>query len=151
MLKVLVYFFAALVVYIIAWTIFMLGNLFESLRRKADAETEDLKRMKLGDRVRATNDILKIIDDLVATEVAERMSFLLLANQKYNILNLNDDVNTIGKKIFESIKKEALLDDEVLVNEEYLMNYIITELTLSFTTSMKNLNIQVAANTENKT
>lgn len=149
MLNVLINLYIAIGLMSVVWTILMVGDLCKALRRKAESETKAVERMKIGDRTAATTELLKIIDELVSTEVAERMSFLLLANQKYNILNLNDDVNEIGKKIFDSLKKEALLNEEILVNEDYLMSYIVTELTLSFTTSMKQLNVQIAANSDN--
>ena len=91
----------------------------------------------------STISLLNLINQIVATEVANLMLQYRKLAKRYNYMTLDKDAEKIAKTVFTSINWEAYKKREILVKEEYLLKYIsdqtITQI-LDFAREM-NLNI----------
>lgn len=103
-------------------------------------------------RLRLTTELLKTVDSIIETRVLNMIKNLLLVETPYNMLNLSDDVEIIGKEIYNSISEDFLLTENfTLFKPDFLMNYITSQTSLFFTENAKALNLQLYASKNEET
>lgn len=128
--------------------IFILDDVHELLKekkKKTKAETILLLKdeSRLQPNIEMTNALLDFIIYMIDSEIAQRISFLTFMRSRYNIQNLDHDVQEIGQRVFNSLKKEVLLNKDLVVNDDYILQFIMTETTLHVTASMTQHNITI--------
>ena len=96
-----------------------------------------------GDRLEVTVLALQAIDTITKREVDGKVLFLHLSHMRYNMLDIDKDVEKLGTYIFNSFKKEFYQNDVLLLSDDYIMKYITSEVSLLFITAMKEANIEM--------
>lgn len=122
------------------------NGLIREMRNRTKAQSLLLIKDEhsLSANVAATTELLQFITYLIDVEISERVSLLTFMRQRYNMQNIDKDVQNIGEHVFKSIKKEVLLNSELIVDQEYLMKFISVEVTLRLTAQMTEHNIAIA-------
>lgn len=123
-----------------------LNGLLKEFRNRTKAQTLLLIKDEhsLSTNVAATTDLLQFVVYLIDVEISERVSLLTFMRQRYNMQNIDKDVQVIGEHVFQSIKKEVLVNSELIVGQDYLMKFISVEVTLRLTAQMTEHNIAIA-------
>ena len=106
-------------------------------------ETTNSTKEPIIEMVESSATLLTMIDKIISLEVDKKVAYLKFENKNYNMLSLDKDVKILGNKIFSSVKKEVLTDNELILTSDYLMEYIVSECTLLFTAKVKEFNIAI--------
>jgi len=93
-----------------------------------------------ADKAKATSAIVDLINMLVDQEVKVFFNTFIHLGQVYNIQNLDDDIQKISKKVYAALKSDLYSNTEILLDDEYIMTYIIDETTIVFLAFVKELN-----------
>ena len=96
-----------------------------------------------GDRLEVTVLALQTIDTITKREVDGKVLFLHLSHMRYNMLDIDKDVEKLGNYIFNSFKREFYQNDVLLLSEDYIMKYITSQVSLLLITAMKEANIEM--------
>ena len=125
----------------------LIGNLAEYLKVKSGLLSVDLKRKKetgmdsLHERILTTNDLLHMINGLINLDIAKRVEVLRMMSQPYNILNLDNDIKIIATTVFKAVKEEIYNHPTLMLNADYLFEYISTQTSVQLTSAMKEFNL----------
>lgn len=92
------------------------------------------------ENIQLSQDYLALILEIAHVEVNRLMGSLLAVNGKYDILNLDKDVETISEKVFNSIDKDFFLRNKSILTKEYINDYIINNVKFILIAEMKSLN-----------
>jgi hypothetical protein len=84
--------------------------------------------------------IVNTIDRLVTMEIEDTLKTYARLNQKYNAVKMAEDIEAISGRVYNAIKKSVYESDDILITDEYLMNYIATHTTITFIRIVKGLN-----------
>ena len=90
----------------------------------------DNASMSMPDRIEFTNSILDLISFMVNNEIMSYMKTYISLNNTYDISNLDNDVRKISTLVFDGINKSLFKDPNLILTENYLMEYI-TKKTIS--------------------
>lgn len=93
-----------------------------------------------ADKAKATSAIVDLINMLVDQEVKVFFNTFIHLGQVYNIQNLDDDIQKISQKVYAALKSDLYSNTEILLDDEYIMTYIIDETTIVFLAFVKELN-----------
>lgn len=143
-------FFTWIIGFLIVCLLYHIISCTKSLSKYFDAKKEDLKTpntitMRVGDTIY----LIDLIKYLINTQIETRVSILVLTGNPYNMLNLDKDIRDIGTTVYNSIKPEIYKEKEILVQPEYLLNYISSEVSIQLSTALKTMNLSMySENTE---
>ena len=84
--------------------------------------------------------IVDTVDRLVTMEIEDTLKTYARLNQKYNAVKMAEDIESISQRVYNAIKKSVYESDDILITDEYLMNYIVTHTTITFIRIVKGLN-----------
>lgn len=87
-----------------------------------------------------TRAIVDTVDKLVTMEIEDTLKTYARLNQKYNAVKMAEDIEAISGRVYNAIKKSVYESDDILITDEYLMNYIVTHTTITFIRIVKGLN-----------
>lgn len=76
------------------------------------------------DMVGISERIKSLIDNMIEVEVYSTLRQYISLNSKYDILNLDKDIQVISTKVFNGLNKK-ILNTELVFSKEYIMSYII--------------------------
>lgn len=94
-----------------------------------------------------TNDILDLIDKLIQIEASNKLKQSAMLNEKYQTINADNDIRSIADSVFDSLKKENIFDnDDIFLNNEYIMKYIAQQSSIVFLALVKNYNNEIMRN-----
>lgn len=94
-----------------------------------------------------TNDILDLIDKLIQIEASNKLKQTAMLNEKYQTINADNDIRSIADAVFDSLKKENIFNnDDIFLNDEYIMKYIAQQSSIVFLALVKNYNNEIMRN-----
>lgn len=94
-----------------------------------------------------TNDILDLIDKLIQIEASNKLKQSAMLNEKYQTINADNDIRSIADAVFDSLKKENIFNnDDIFLNDEYIMKYIAQQSSIVFLALVKNYNNEIMRN-----
>lgn len=94
-----------------------------------------------------TNDILELIDKLIQIEASNKLKQSAMLNEKYQTINADNDIRSIADAVFDSLKKENIFNnDDIFLNDEYIMKYIAQQSSIVFLALVKNYNNEIMRN-----
>lgn len=94
-----------------------------------------------------TNDILDLIDKLIQIEASNKLKQSAMLNEKYQTINADNDIRSIADSVFDSLKKENIFNnDDIFLNNEYIMKYIAQQSSIVFLALVKNYNNEIMRN-----
>lgn len=94
-----------------------------------------------------TNDILELIDKLIQIEASDKLKQSAMLNEKYQTINADNDIRSIADAVFDSLKKENIFNnDDIFLNDEYIMKYIAQQSSIVFLALVKNYNNEIMRN-----
>lgn len=94
-----------------------------------------------------TNDILDLIDKLIQIEASNKLKQSAMLNEKYRTINADNDIRSIADSVFDSLKKENIFNnDDIFLNNEYIMKYIAQQSSIVFLALVKNYNNEIMRN-----
>lgn len=104
---------------------------------------KETKPMDMISRVNITASMLKLIDTLVAIEIDNRLVAMMLIKTPYNMLQLDKDIEVMSKRVFDAINKELFDDPDLCLNQDYIFQFISTQISNKFIQTMLTTNIQL--------
>ena len=104
---------------------------------------KETKPMDMVSRVNITASMLKLIDTLVAIEIDNRMIVMMLIKTPYNMLQLDKDIEVMSKRVFTAINRELFDDPNLCLNQDYILQFISTQISNKFIQAMLTTNIQL--------
>ena len=96
---------------------------YEDKRKKVVREAERMVT-SLGTKIDVTNELMKLIDDLIMIEFGSLLHRFAIMNQQYPVNRTDNDVKAVATTVFEAIKGEYFTDDDLILTEDYLFRYI---------------------------
>ena len=91
-------------------------------RRPVVKKTTTMKTINL------TNEVKKLIDEMIVFEVSKKIQRVRLVNEKYDIKRLDKDAEEIMNVIFKGINP-LLWNTDIFMTTEYLMGFITTRVS----------------------
>ena len=104
---------------------------------------KETKPMDMVSRVNITASMLKLIDTLVAIEIDNRLVVMILIKNPYNMIQLDKDIEVMSKRVFDAINKELFDDPNLCLNQDYILQFISTQISNKFIQAMLTTNIQL--------
>ena len=104
---------------------------------------KETKPIDMISRVNITASMLKLIDTLVAIEIDNRLVAMMLIKTPYNMLQLDKDIEVMSKRVFDAINKELFDDPDLCLNQDYIFQFISTQISNKFIQTMLTTNIQL--------
>lgn len=144
-----------IVLLIAVFTIFILNflievtNYFTKLRKKEEALTNLLKRksltspISLESRVRGSASLMDLCDVMIEKEIINTMRTFFVLNKKYELVNLDKDVETIATNVFHALDLEHITTDEITITVEYIIKYITDQTSIKLINTVKEYNAAI--------
>ena len=104
-----------------------IADYYVEKKKKLTAEI-NAHNVSLGRQISITNEMMKLIDDLILTEFGALLHRFAVLEHPYPIERLDDDVRITAMTVFEGCKKEIFDSDELCLTSSYMMR-MITERT----------------------
>lgn len=89
------------------------------------------------------NDItlfFKMVDDMVVNETQTVFRDYVTKKVEYDLRRLDDDAKSIASKVFNGINKDIMLRADNIINDTYIMTYIVNKSIDSLLLSNEELN-----------
>lgn len=102
------------------------------------------------DNLKATNDLLNLIDDLIATEISGRLQKLLVLRKQYEFLNVDQDIVEITTLVKDSLNLNKISRNETFVTIDYLFHYIVIQTRDQLLTKGKEYNLALTTYTSGR-
>lgn len=83
--------------------------------------------------------VINLINNIIDIEITGFLKSYIVLGTTYNVINLDKDVETVSKTVFESIKSETYMNDTILLSDNYIMSYITKN--VSYVLIVKSLSI----------
>ena len=116
--------------------------------KKKKVETETLKILEKNDSSPSfddTDQIFAILNFIIDDEIAFRINLLSYSKTPYKLLNLDKDIKDISNTVFSQLNKEMLQNSNLMVTSDYIMHYIVNQVTVRLASSMHEYNVNVIA------
>lgn len=90
-----------------------------------------------------TNSVLNMISDMIQVEIVMVLRSYMMLGLRYEVSNLDDDIQIISKNIFNGFNKTIFINKNCVLTSEYLFNYIIRKTTLELMSTVRQYNSNV--------
>lgn len=94
-----------------------------------------------------TDDLISLINYMIDNEIAFRVQLLSYSKAPYQLLNLDKDIQSISQLIFDNLNKDVLSETETMVKSDYIMHFIINQVTIKLAGTMREYNLNVIMDT----
>ena len=94
-----------------------------------------------------TDDLISLINYIIDNEIAFRVQLLSYSKTPYQLLNLDKDIQSISQLIFDNLNKDVLSETETMVKSDYIMHFIINQVTIKLAGTMREYNLNVIMDT----
>ena len=94
-----------------------------------------------------TDDLISLINYMIDNEIAFRVQLLSYSKAAYQLLNLDKDIQSISQLIFDNLNKDVLSETETMVKSDYIMHFIINQVTIKLAGTMREYNLNVIMDT----
>jgi len=118
-------------------------SIYVDERRRIDVKvlTEGKKPyITLQQKSVTTLSVIDTIDKLITMEIEDTLKTYARLNEKYNSTRMAEDIESISNRVYNALKKTVYESDDIILTDEYIMNYIVTHTTISFIRIVKGLN-----------
>lgn len=141
-----------IVLLIIIFILFILNfimevsNYFIKLRKKEEALTKILERksnigpISLESRVRGSVSLIDLCDVMIDKEIINSMRTFFVLGKKYELVNLDKDVETIATNVFQALDLQHISIDEISITVEYIIKYITDQTSIKLINTVKEYN-----------
>ena len=82
------------------------------------------ERLTLEARLNISNELLKMIDDMIMTEFGGVLHRFAVMSEIYPVLSFDDDVKNVATNVFNSFKPNTFSSPELCITEDFLLKYI---------------------------
>lgn len=110
---------------------------YDALRKKENAPDDVVTKVNVS----ATT--MKLIETLVSIEIDSMVISLNMIKKPYDMLRLDKDAEYISQRVFKGIKPEIYRSEDQCLTEEYLLQFITTEVMNKFIQAMITMNTQL--------
>jgi hypothetical protein len=125
----------------------ILASVYTFIQTKNTEVDTRIKAMNAGpsmeDRISATNTLLETIDNTIMTQIKGTLKFYVRLARPYPAIKMGDDIERISKIVYDSLVKEVFTNDQFIITEDYIMEYITSETSLLFISVCQELNIEI--------
>lgn len=115
----------------------------EFIRNKSKSITSKRESDVIENRVANTAAVLDMMSYLIHGEIIKKISLLSLMNASYNFLNIDNDVKEVSEKVFNALKKDIFVSEEILITEDYLMEHISKNTMIELSAALKEANMRI--------
>ncbi len=77
------------------------------------------------DEIIASEKVKGMIDNMIMSEIYSTLRVPLTLQQKYAIINIDNDVKKVSESVFNGLNSDLLLKNRLIFNSTYIMQYII--------------------------
>lgn len=103
-------------------------------------EKDTKSKMTMLERVDTTLEILNLCNTLIDNEITKSLQACVRLKKPYDIKRIDTDVKLIATEVFNSIKPEILISDDIILSEKFLMQHITDETILRLLKSSQEFN-----------
>ena len=144
-ITILIYIIGVLILLSILDIIDSISNYFKSKKAKVDFELsleKEAKGSQLStlDKLTTTTDLLNMINTLITIEVSRTIDTCSMLNIKYELMNIDKDIAMISNNVFHGLESFVFDNNDVLLNNEYIMKYIMDNTTVLLIDCARNYN-----------
>lgn len=126
---------------------------FKEKKKKVETETlKILEKKNPSPSFDDTDQIFAILNFIIDGEIAFRINLLSYSKTPYNLLNLDKDIKDISNTVFSQLNKEIIQNANLMVTSDYIMHYIVNQITVRLASAMHEYNVTVSSiggNTQN--
>lgn len=117
----------------------------KTLSVKEETAQKKQQMMNVSERLAFEDDFIKLIDYLIQMEVSILLKEYTMLNVRYNVINLDRDVESVSNNVFAAIKNDAFVDVNHLLTKEYLMALITKQTMIRMLLGIRSLtSVQIA-------
>ena len=114
---------AILVINIYCGICIIISNVGKYFGAKAEnMKTETL--LKREEKINISRNYIDMIDYIIGNEIARILQTYALLRNRYETLQIDEDLEKLASTIYNGLKKDFLQDDSIIFTEEYMMKYI---------------------------
>lgn len=95
-----------------------------------------------------TDQLFSIINFIIENEISYRVKLLSYSKSSYKMLNLDKDISDISTTVFNELNKDIFDTSKLMVTSDYVMHYIVNQITLKLAGSMNEYNLLVSRDSE---
>lgn len=96
------------------------GKYFGAKAENVKAET----LLKREEKINISRNYIDMIDYIIGNEIARILQTYVLLRNRYETLQIDEDLEQLASTIYNGLKKDFLQDDSIIFTEEYMMKYI---------------------------
>jgi len=101
----------------------IISNVGKYLGAKAEnMKTETL--LKREEKINISRNYIDMIDYIIGNEIARILQTYALLRNRYETLQIDEDLEKLASTIYNGLKKDFLQDDSIIFTEDYMMKYI---------------------------
>lgn len=142
-----------LICFILLYTWILLSNISEWFKEK----TTNLKIINNREMMRSTKDtfrnrlnssldLLELCGTMIDNEISKTITNCLILNSRYDLTRIDSESKYIADKVFNDIKKETFIEDDLLLSPECFLQYITDETICRLLLTAKNYNDNYSIN-----
>ena len=117
------------------------SNMIKAETSKIEKETEE--PIEMSRRIDTSSRFLKLLDAMIENEIDSFFSLKEQFNIPYDVLKIDKDIQELGTKVFNAVKKDIYTNEEFVFTEDMIFNYISTRtvIMMFYIAKKKNLDI----------
>lgn len=148
-ITILIIFFALLLIFEILQLINSMVKFFDEKTKKTKAETlEIINNKSAKPSFDITDDLISLLNYMIDNEIQFRINLLSYSRSPYQLLNMDKDIQSISKQVFDNLNKGVLNEAEIMIKPDYIMHFIVNQVTVRLASSMRQYNLSVTMNSE---
>ena len=94
--------------------------------RIINKQLENDSSVLLENRIRGTEELLNLTEEMIRSAINEKLVKCARLNEPYRTIDMDKDAEEIARGVYEAIKN-TIIDNEVILNSDYILSYIMSE------------------------
>lgn len=124
----------------------LISNHNELLIKKTEQITlennslQQIRKLSFQQRIDITNNTMNLINFLIQSETSYILQTYAMLNSKYNVIEMDEDIKKITEHVYNGIEPDVFTDENILLKDTYIMEYILNQSKLVFMATMQQYN-----------
>lgn len=132
-------------------TLIVIFNLITNISEYFSAQTKRIMdvplvtsdKLSLDIRNDITVSMMNMIVTMISNEIILVLRSYITLNIRYDLKKLDDDIQNISTNVFNGIRSDVILDDNLIMTSDYMMKYIVSETTTRMIETIKKFNSMI--------
>lgn len=101
---------------------------------------QQIRKLSFQQRIDITNNTMNLINFLIQSETSYILQTYAMLNSKYNVIEMDEDIKKITEHVYNGIEPDVFTDENILLKDTYIMEYILNQSKLVFMATMQQYN-----------